>query len=267
MNEPQERAPIATAPISAILPVRNQGAKVADVVESWLTHLAKRRHDYELLLVDDGSIDDTAARAEAVAARHPEVQILRHATSRGFGAALRAGLQAAQHPLVAYAPADPSYQAADLKALFKWIDAVDLVAGYRTIRTGPLRKTWRRRVVRRLAGLLFGAHLQDLGCWFVLARRAIFSRIPIQSDGRFAHLEIVAKANFLGCWMAEAPVTFRPGPAGEVDAWAEPGRQTWREGWRVFSHADFGPPSAPPAVPPQSADPAPPAPASLTPDS
>lgn len=247
MNEPQERTPIASEPISVIVPVRNRGAKVADIVAAWLTQLDKRRQEYELLLVDDGSTDDTAARVEALTARHPRMHLLRPATGRGFGAALRTGLEAARYPLVAYAPGDPRYPPANLKALLKWIDKVDLVAGYRTTRPGPIRKTWRERVGRRLAGLLFGARLQDLGCWFVLARRAIFARIPIQSDGRFAHREIVAKANFLGCWMAEAPITVRPGPAEEADPWSEPGRQTWREAWQVFSHPDFGPATAPPS--------------------
>ncbi len=260
MNEPQERAPIVTAPLSVILPIRNRGAKAADIVDSWLTQLDKRRQEYELLLVDDGSTDDTAARAEALAARHPQIRCLRHATARGFGAALRTGLEAARHPLVAYAPGDPRYPPADLKVLLKWIDKVDLVVGYRTSRTGHLHKTWRERVGRRLAGLFFGVHLQDLGCWFVLARRAIFSRIPIQSDGRFAHVEILAKANFLGCWMTEAPITYRPGPTGEGDAWIEPSRQLWREAWRVFAQPDFGPPTAAPAVPPQSSCPLPPLP-------
>jgi glycosyltransferase involved in cell wall biosynthesis len=267
MNQPQERTPIATAAISVILPVRNRGAKVADLVDAWLTHLDKRRQEYQLLLVDDGSTDDTAARAEALAARHPQVQCLRHATARGFGAALRTGLEAARHPLVAYAPCDARYPPSSLKALLEWIDKVDLVAGYRTTPTGPLRKTWRERLGRRLAGLFFGVHMQDLDCWFVLARRAIFSRIPIQSDGRFAHLEILAKASFLGCWMTEAAVKYRPSPAGEVDPWSEPGRQWWREALRVFSHPDFGPPNAEPAVPSQSALSLPPAAGLETPES
>lgn len=239
MYGPEERPPIATAPLSVILPAYNQESRLAEVVRAWVLELNIQRREYELLLVDDGSTDATAALAKELTDGHAHLRLLRHEKRRGFGAALRTGLAAARHPLVAYVPCNSRYQPTDLKSLFKWIDKVDVVIGYRTAQSRPVRKSWRERSAARLTRLFFGLRLRDPNCRFMLARREIFARIPIQSDGSFAHIEILAKANFLGCWMAEAPVTYRAGAAPDV--WVGSCRQSWREGFRVFAHPDFGP--------------------------
>ncbi|HMC88896.1 MAG TPA: hypothetical protein VKI17_05080, partial [Gemmataceae bacterium] len=81
--------------------------------------------------------------------------------------------------------------------------------------------------------------LKDADCAFKLFRRSIFARIPIQSDGAFVHAEILAKANFLGCMMAEVEVSYAPRVASDMDAAAK--RQRRREALRLFRHPDFGP--------------------------
>ena len=100
---------------------------------------------------------------------------------------------------------------------------------------------WRHHARHWLARWLFAVRVQDVGSFFTLCRREIFERIPLQSDGPFAQVEILAKANFLGCWMAEAPVSYNPPPG--------PSASYFAEAYHVFSEPDFGPvdPNAPPA--------------------
>ena len=62
---------------------------------------------------------------------------------------------------------------------------------------------WQRHLGQWVARRLFGVPYHDMTCPFRLARRAIFGRIPLQSDGAFAHVEILAKANFIGCLLGE----------------------------------------------------------------
>lgn len=235
MHGLEERPPIASAALSVILPVRNLEARLPEIVRAWVLELNTQRREYELLLVDDGSADATADRAKELAAQHPRLCPLRHDRPHGLGAALRTGLAAARHPLVAYAPGD-EYPPADLKALFQRIDKVDLVVGYRAARAGKRHRSWREWLHGRLVRLVFGLRLRDPGCRFVLARRDIFTRIPIQSDGPFAHVEILAKANFLACLMDEAPVSGRAVMADEPERGVR-----WAEVYRVFSNPDFGP--------------------------
>jgi glycosyltransferase involved in cell wall biosynthesis len=259
MPDLPELPPIAMAPISVVLPAHNAEADVEDAVRGWVTYLDGLARPYHIYLVDDGSADRTAERAEVLADRHSRLQVLRHPSHRGFGAALRTALEAARDPLLVYCPCDRQYQPSDLKLLLKEIDRVDLVNGGRSgtpmpswlrvvghiyrgvvrlllgipLEPLPIWRGWKADVGARLIQLLFGVRLGDPGSAFKLFRRSIFPRIPIQSDGAFVHVEVLAKANFLGCLMTEVPVAHRP-------AGSEP-QPIWADARSVFSHPDFGP--------------------------
>lgn len=258
-EEAPPRPPIAASPLSVILPAHNAAATVASILKSWSTYLDTLNRDYEVLLIDDGSDDGTAATAEALAAEKPNLRVLKHDQPRGFGAALRTGLAAAQHPLLCYAACDARYPAAELAKLLERIDLVDLVTGFRGATPVPL--PWRitgflwRCLIRVLFGIplsptpgwlgapslayqkvirtLFGVRIRDVDSPFKLFRRSIFERIPLQADGQFVHAEILAKANFLSCLMDEAildiPATWQPDPT------------RWAELRQVFREPDFGP--------------------------
>jgi hypothetical protein len=93
---------------------------------------------------------------------------------------------------------------------------------------------------------LFGVRLRDIDSKFKLFRRRIFDRFPIQSDGDFVHAEILAKANFLGCYMDEVPVADRPGPFAPVPE-PPPAPPIVREEMkRVFRNPIFLPPRSEP---------------------
>src|SRR5262245_35453724 len=98
MPHPDNKPPIANAPISMALPVRDIPV-LEKAVPAWVTALAKLERPFELLLVDDGSGEEGKSKAEALAGRHKEIVLLRHETPRGIGAALRTALGVARHPL------------------------------------------------------------------------------------------------------------------------------------------------------------------------
>jgi len=270
MADSCERRPIATAPLSVILLAYNEGPSFEELVTAWLAALNALQREYEIILVDDGSTDETAAWADALAGRYPRLRVLHHQHRRGLGAALRTGLAAARHPLVCTATCDRQYDQADLQPLLGIIDQVDLVTGIRVWQPVP---RWLRflgavyfliaRIVfgvpreprsvwlgwpgsprRWLARWVFGLRLQDVECVLRLYRRSILPRIVVQSDGPFAQVEILAKANFLGCWLAEVPVTHRPRTQGGITG-QDLRANLSAEAWRVFKVPDFGPAKLP----------------------
>jgi glycosyltransferase involved in cell wall biosynthesis len=263
--------PIADQPLSAVLLAHNEEPHLEAVVTEWVALLDGLSRDYELLLVDDGSTDRTPALAEALAARFPRLRVLRHEQRRGQGDALRAALAAATRPLLFYTTADRQYPVADLKRLLAEIDKVHLVSGFRLWQPVPAPLRWlgrawrlflrvllglsleplpgwlggREHLYRFLCRAVFALRLQDVNCVYRLCRRDIFARIPIQSEGDFVHTEVLAKANFLGCYMNdEITIAYQPRP-GLVR------ERMWQDGYRVFSQPDFGPPNLP-ALPAES---------------
>jgi hypothetical protein len=117
------------------------------------------------------------------------------------------------------------------------IDQVDLACGYCARRPGgwSLKKLGYRLFLKRI----FGLRVKGIDCAFNLFRRSVFDRLPIQSDGAFVHAEILAKANFLGCLMAEVAVSCKP-VAGSGGWPAIPGQRR-KEAFVVFQDPDFGP--------------------------
>jgi hypothetical protein len=102
---------------------------------------------------------------------------------------------------------------------------------------------WQRHLGRLAVRALFGVRNRDVACPFRLIRREIFARIPLQSDGPFVHVEILAKANFLGKVLGEeVPLGDRNRPVTAAARPDAPGvGSVVREACRLFRHADFGP--------------------------
>jgi len=256
-----ELPPIQSEPISAVLLIYNDRPALQSSLEAWISVLNNLNRDYEILLVDDASTDGSLDLAQSLAEKNPRVRLLRHELHNGFGASLRTGLAAARFALLLISTCDGCYEPADLTRLLKSIDKVHLVAGIRSTaepspaddsKGAPTRSTvfkrhkrnWAERLFHWFIRIIFGLRLKDSECWFLLARRSIFARIPIQSSGPFAFAELLAKANFLGCLMSEVPVASHPMP--ETNAkWSNSSlRQKLAGSRRVFSHPDFGPAKA-----------------------
>jgi hypothetical protein len=262
MPEPPQLPPIAKEPFSVLLLGQSDRPGLEEALNAWIAFLNSLNRTFEIILVDDALLDRTAELAR----HHPTIRVLRDPAKRGSGASLRLGLTAAQHPLLLYAPCDVSFQPKDIKLLFDEIDRVHVVVGHRVGRRVPfplrvLGFCW-RLVLRVLFGLpvpplpawlgwrdharnlfarfVFALRLHDVQSEFRLFRRAIFRRIPIQSNGSFAHVEVLAKANFLTALMTDVPVSYQPLSAPA--SW-------WKEAWHIFAHPDFGPAVLPEELP------------------
>lgn len=227
--------------------------------------MTKLGRPFEILVVDDGSGDDSAKHAEAIAEKHSEVMVLKLEKPEGFGAALRTAVDRSQYPLFFYTSLDYPYQPSDLRALLDRIDDVDLVSGFRKamapppgiriarrvfdlavrILVGLERETppgwlgWKRHCYARWMQTLFGVQLVDVDSAFKLFRREVIASFPIQSNGPFVHTEIIAKANFRNCWLDELPIGAQMGVPKEALAIPFSMSERWRDLRRVFRDPVF----------------------------
>src|SRR6266849_6634109 len=103
--------------LSLVIPAFNEAAGIRQAVEEADLALGELTEDYEVLVVDDGSDDNTAQVVAEEARRRPNVHLLRHAENKGYGAALRTGFQASRFSRVAFTDADCQFHLSDLASL------------------------------------------------------------------------------------------------------------------------------------------------------
>ena len=127
--------------LSLVFPVFDEEESLGPLLDAALALAPRLAADHEIVVVDDGSRDASAAVVADYCRRHPSVRLLRHAANRGYGAALRAGLREARGELVFFSDADLQFDLAQLSELLNHARDFDIVAGYRE----PRRDPWGRR--------------------------------------------------------------------------------------------------------------------------
>lgn len=195
--------------LSLVFPVFDEEENVGPLLEAALRTGARLADRFEIIIVDDGSRDGSAARVEEWSRRHESVRLIRHSANRGYGAALRAGLREARGELVFFSDADLQFDLHELALLLDHANEADVVAGYRA----PRRDPWPRRALalcwNGLVRGLFDLPVRDIDCAFKVFRRPVLEAIPIASIGAFVNTEILVRARIAGFRIHQVPVTHR----------------------------------------------------------
>lgn len=116
--------------VSVLVPCYNEEHAVADTIEKLVAALAPV--DFEIIAIDDGSVDRTRERLLALEAAHPRLHVICHDRNRGYGAALKTGMRHAASEWIAIIDADGTYPIDDLPRLLSMADRYDMVVGART---------------------------------------------------------------------------------------------------------------------------------------
>lgn len=196
--------------VSAFLPCHNEEGNVERVVRAVVRALEPLGVPFEVIVVDDGSTDRTAAIAQRLAGEDPRVRLVRHSRNLGYGAALRTGFAASRYPWIFFTDGDGQFNPQDLARLLPHAASADLVVGYRLHRRDPAH----RRLFGRLWNLLvrswFGVRVRDVDCAFKLVRREVVQDLPLRATGAFLSTELLCRAAQKGARIVEVPVPHYP---------------------------------------------------------
>jgi glycosyltransferase involved in cell wall biosynthesis len=166
--------------VTVVIPAFNEEGGVGAVIAELRDLLRQRTIDAEIIVVDDGSTDDTARAANLAGAR-----VIQHRSNRGYGAALKTGIAAASHDAVAIIDADGTYPAAYLPELLAELEHADMVVGARTgTRVSiPLVRRPAKWALNRLANYVTRAEIPDLNSGLRAFRRDMAMQyFPILPD-------------------------------------------------------------------------------------
>ncbi len=200
--------------ISVFFPCYNEQDNVAKVAEQAIGVLEGLHADYEVIIVDDGSSDNTAEVADRFAAANKRVRVVHHPHNLGYGAALQSGFRAATKELVFYTDGDAQFDMKELPPLLPLMNEFDIVSCYRMDRQDtPFRKLcgW---LWTKMNDVLFSLSLRDIDCAFKLYKRVIFDNITMESRGALIDTEILARAARKGYKITQRGVHHYPRTAG-----------------------------------------------------
>jgi glycosyltransferase involved in cell wall biosynthesis len=193
--------------ISAFFPAYNDAGTIATMVVMADRVLRRITDDYEILVVNDGSVDHTASVLSELTARYSHLRIIEHPTNLGYGSALRTGFAAARKDLIFYTDGDAQYDVQDLTSLLPLMtDEVDIVNGYKISRSDPLHRIIIGKIYCQVVKLAFGLRLRDVDCDFRLMRREKFALVQLHSTSGTICVEMIRCLQDAGLRFAEAPV-------------------------------------------------------------
>jgi glycosyltransferase involved in cell wall biosynthesis len=204
--------------VSVVLPAWNEEGAIASTVRAVSYTLDQIAPDYEIIVVDDGSRDGTAAIVDNLAASDPHVRAIHHAENLGYGAALIAGFDAAAKEMIFFMDADGQFDIRDIAALIVPFERgeAEAILGYRQRRQdSPIRivNAW---AWKQLVSLIFGLRAHDIDCAFKLMPARLVRQADVHARGALINTELLAKFARMGVTMKQVPVRHYPRHQGKA---------------------------------------------------
>jgi glycosyltransferase involved in cell wall biosynthesis len=189
--------------LSTVLACFNAEESVSSAIDEATAAAKLVAQAHEIIVVDDGSTDGTLYAALEQAADDPRVRVIVHQRSRGYGAATRSGIGAAQMDWVFLTDAPLQFDLTDLRLFLPLAPEHDLLAGYRLDRRDPVHRRINAAARNWLVRRAFDIHVGDVDCAFKLIRRELLEEIELTSDGARVNAELIVEAQRLGARIAE----------------------------------------------------------------
>ncbi|WP_420645664.1 glycosyltransferase family 2 protein [Candidatus Leptofilum sp.] len=203
--------------LTVSMPAFNEAENIPGMVADVLRVMPQLANEFELIVVDDGSRDETAVVTQQLARQHPQLKLVQHGENKGYGTAVLTGLTHASKELVFFTDADRQFDLAEIEKLLAHIETADLVVGYRAPRRDPFMRRLNGKGWSWLVTLLFGYTARDIDCAFKLMRREVIARLQndIGSGGATFSAEFLVRAKQAGFKIVEVPIEgHRPRVAG-----------------------------------------------------
>lgn len=204
--------------ISVFFPTYNEEKNIASTVKKAIKVIPKYADKWEIIIVNDGSNDNTLKISNALAKKHKNVRVVNHKKNRGYGAAFKSGFYSAKYEWITFTDADGQF---DISELENFIETqkeknADIVIGYYKKRRVSKTKILTSKMWELVVFLLFGLKVRDIDCGFKFVNKKVIDALPnLEAErGAFISSEFLIKAKKKGFKIVEIPVTHYPRTEG-----------------------------------------------------
>src|SRR5262249_44098935 len=148
--------------LSCFFPAFNEEDNLPRLLDEAVDVLPEVADRWEVIVVDDGSVDQSASVVQEFMTTHPEVRLVQHGRNLGSGHATRSGLLASKYEAVFFSDADCQFRLADVERLLPYVESSDLICGYRIKRADGWKRLAIARVYHRVLARMFDLHVRDI---------------------------------------------------------------------------------------------------------
>jgi glycosyltransferase involved in cell wall biosynthesis len=226
---------VADLAVSILFPVYKDERTVAVVAEKALALLGSLGGEHEVIIVDDASPDRSGEIADRLAAEHPAVRVIHHATNQGYGAAVRTGLAACRFEYICMTDGDDEYDVEDFRRLLKLRNRYDLIITFRYKKIYSNTRIFISWIYNHLLRFMFRAPFRDVSTGLRLIRKSVRDDLALDSTSPFIGAEIAIKAMLKGYRVGEVGIQTFPRSLGSGSSTTPRNiLATMRDMWRTY---------------------------------
>lgn len=195
MNELHETVVLDTG-ISIIIPALNEEKNLEPLVTEIIDYFSSKHIPYEIIIVNDGSSDNTGKSADALASKYKNISTIHHVQNKGYGKSLKDGFNASRHEYLFFTDADRQFKINSLDAFLPLMkeEIADMIIGYRIDRKDNLLRKFLAWCFNQMVRVIFSLDYKDIDCAFKLFKKEAFRSLEIKSDDFLFNAELLAKA-------------------------------------------------------------------------
>lgn len=195
MNELRETLVLDTG-ISIIIPALNEEKNLEPLVTEIIDYFSSKHIPYEIIIVNDGSSDNTGKSADALASKYKNISTIHHVQNKGYGKSLKDGFNASRHEYLFFTDADRQFKINSLDAFLPLMkeEIADMIIGYRIDRKDNLLRKFLAWCFNQMVRVIFSLDYKDIDCAFKLFKKEAFRSLEIKSDDFLFNAELLAKA-------------------------------------------------------------------------
>lgn len=201
--------------ISVVMPAYNEEDIIETVARNCATYLETVCHDYEVVIVNDGSKDKTGEILDRLHAENPRIVPV-HQANTGYGGALQAAFKNATKEYIFFMDSDNQFDIREMDKLIPHLANVDVVLGYREHRQDHLGRKFNAFGWKTLVNILFGLGVRDIDCAFKIFKRDKLMMALPESEGAMINTEMLVKLKRRKTPWVEVPVTHYPRLGGQA---------------------------------------------------
>lgn len=206
-----------TQNLSVFFPAFNEEGSIRITVNKAIKILEGLKLNYEIIIIDDGSKDQTAKAADSLAKENSKIKVYHHEKNLGYGEALKSGFYNAKYDVIVYTDGDGQFDFSEITKFLEKIESCDLVIGYRIKRQDPFFRILFKKGWSMSLWIMFGLTLKDVDCGFKMIKRDVLEKIPrLESQrGAMINAELAIKGKKFGFKTGEVGVNHYPRLSGK----------------------------------------------------